>query len=232
MLNLLNTAFLALFLVSGVWAKEVQFAFHLGPPEGLSPFDSFLYDTKRLSHMEITADVAIPGLPVVTSQKMVYVPQSGRIPSAWHATTLTWHEADDCSIVHTYVPVRADFKNDLPTLYNELYQIGFQRALARLDIDVCSAQKKGEFLTFFYAGRVWTDQQLEEAVSEIGSIRALKKLGQLEKAKPRLDDLANVTLPGYALAKFLAARVRGDAQKYEEELGRVVGEFLDRYQKK
>ena len=219
-----------LFFVGGVQAAEIRFAFHLQLPPGLPAKDQFLYRLVPVEQKEIQADVGIPGLPVVFNQRMVYMTYKSA-PANWGGQTITWYGGDECSTVNVHVAINTT--NGLPTLYNELFQLGFVRAIARLGINICDAQKKGDFLYFLYAGRRWSDNQLEEAASEIGVIRAADKLGRPEIVRNRFDNVMRIErFEPYALIQFLIKRAQGDPQKYEAELKKVVESFLDRHQPK
>ncbi len=226
-------AFLTLVFAIATTAEagEIQFAFHLDLPARLSQDFRFLYRMKQVAEKEVTANVDIPGLPVVSNQRMPYVVYSGVAPNGWEGGTLNWYTGKDCSVMDIHVAIR-DRSDALPVLYNELFQLGFRRAVIRKGVNLCEAEKRKQQLYFLYAGRQWSNDQLEEAASEIGTIRALTKLGKASSIADRFHELAEIQHEQYKFIQFLVRRAQGDPKKYEAELKQAIESFLDRYRKK
>lgn len=233
MKNILAALFALTFaFMPGVAAKEIQFAFHLDLPSGLPIAYRFLYGMKPVAEKEIRTDVDIPGLPVVSNQRMPYVVYSGSAPNGWEGATLTGYTHGNCSIMDVHVAIR-ERSDVLPVLYNELFQIGFRRAMIREGVDLCEAKGKERRLRFLYAGREWSGGQLEEAVSEIGTIRALTKLGKTAAIGARFRELSEIqNIDEYRFIQFLVNRAKNDARKYEADLKLAVESFLNSHRKK
>lgn len=209
-------------------AAEIRFGFHLDLPRGLPPMYRFLYDLTPVKESEITADIDIPGLPVVHAQRMVYVVYAQPKPNGWEGATFTWYENGDCSIMNVHVAIRAG-NETLPVLYNELYQLGFRRAVIRSGVGLCQAERDKGQLLFSFAGRQWNNGQLEEAVSEIGTIRAAVKLKRPEVIRARYREVMAIDdVEQYRLIQFLMRRAQGDPKQYEADLVLAVKSFLER----
>ncbi len=230
--KLFQIVFGVLCLVSSAQAAEIRFNFHLDLPRGLPSEFRFLYGLEPLYEKELKADVEIPGLPVVPAQRMVYVVYAQPKPNGWESVVVNWYSRDDCSIMDIHVAVR-DKSDQLTVLYNELYQLGFRRAVMRAGVDLCSMEKGRRPIPFQYAGRQWTSDQLEEAVSEIGTIRAAIKLGQPQLIPARFLELMKISdFEQYELIRFLVRRSRNNPKKYEAEVGLALKSYLVQYVKK
>ncbi len=217
-------------------AGEIQFAFHTEVPLSVILKGEPAQRLVKVAEKEISADVDISGLPIVRNQRMAYVTYAKPVPDSWLGKTITWYEpSGPCSVVHAHVAIIAGRGEQLVVLYNELFQLGFKRAIERAGIDNwCTRKVKGldPEKTFLYAGRVWTERHLVEASSEIGVMRAAKKLNQPQIVQERFRQAAQHNSDGYALIHFLIKRSGNDPQRYEAELKLAIESFLDRYRKK
>lgn len=181
--------------------------------------------------MVMVGDIDIPGLPILRDQKVpmiAYDPQ--KVPERWHGQTAIWY-SDDCSAMFAYVAVRNDA--DKAVTHNEAYQVGFEKAIRSLGISLCQSADKSRsnILTFSYGGKSWTDIQLEEAASEIGTIRAAQKLGRPKLIQERFRDVSRTSIENYSLIRFLLKRSSNDPKRYESELGKAIRAFLEQHKK-
>jgi hypothetical protein len=172
---------------------------------------------------ELEVKVDIPGLPKLDKQEMTMVLYAGEIPEAWHSATIMWYP-EDCSGLNAHIAVRWDA--GLDTALNALYHVGFRKAIYQAGIDHCRRVKEGRD-RFSYAGKTWTDLQLEETAAEIGAIRGAREAREGYLILERLRAKSASSYPNYALIKFLFEATKQDPDKFESEFKRAVGAYLE-----
>jgi hypothetical protein len=205
--------------------RSLKIVYHTNPPSNLSPESQFLYNLRIEEVKKLKGRINIPGQPIIENFEMVYVKYSGKIPRGWMAQTLTWRSENDCNTLHVHVATRAG--NDcIDILANEFYGIGFMAAMFNVGINICSIEDEGKRFKFWYDDKEWNDDQLAEAVSEVGIIRAAKKLKNNKIITDRFSNVLETTLPGYILIRYLVVKTNGDPIKYEMEIEKAVKEFI------
>lgn len=210
---------------ASVQAEEFRFVFDTNPPQNLPRDMAFLYSLESVVARQITVNVDVPGVPVVSEQELIYVIYTGLSPYKWGVYTFLWPGEADCSVVHAHIAALKGTASPYD-LYHQLFRLGFKRAVIQLGLAPCQSLQEDK-LYFKFNGVLWKLSHLEEAVGELGVILLASILKDPEAVENRFAALHKKCSDEQALTCLLLQRAERDRLKYRRELGLVVQAFLD-----
>lgn len=187
---------------------------------------AILEDVLPSQRSVVRGSINVPGLkPLDNYEIPVYFYDIDERAVSWSAVTVTDYSRKSCAQETPYIAVlNRRYQKDV--LYNELYNAAFDTLLAQEGIVYCPSK---DVLWFDFLGERYTKKQLDEAASEIGSIRGAYEDNAPERAKERISGLRYASHPNYALSKTLVERSLGDPRQYSLELEKAIEVFLATY---